>query len=117
LPLAALRGDPVKPGTVMPRRRVPCLDCGTLILRAPHFATARCQRCMRRHGSRGYAMRVKDIRDQARRFRIVCHVLGWEPEQFAEMLEEMRRSPMAFRHAPETRAARFDLRNERRRCA
>lgn len=99
----------------MPRRRVPCVDCGKKLLRASHFASARCQRCLFVHHKRRYGMRTKDLRTQARRYRIILHVLGWEPDQFAEMLEEMRSSPMAFRRVPETRAAKVDLRIERRR--
>lgn len=104
-------------GSHMPRRRVPCVDCGKRLLRCSHFATARCPRCQFVKDKRRYGLSQKDLRSQARRFRIVCHVLGWEPEAFAEMLAEMRRSPMAFRSCPETRAAKIDLRKERRRCA
>lgn len=44
----------------------------------------------------------------------MVHILGWgdSPEEFADMIAEMRRSPMAFRGHPEDKAARRDWKNE-----
>jgi hypothetical protein len=54
------------------------------------------------------------MRRQARQFRILCHFLGYEPEQFGDLLAEIKASPMCFRRRPETRAAKYDLYTERR---
>jgi len=104
-------------GSVMPRRRVPCVDCGKELLRANYFDRSRCPRCQDRKDYRRQAAQLSKVRTQARRYRLVCHYLGWDPDQFEEMLAEMRASPMAFRRSPETRAARLDLHNERKRRA
>lgn len=101
-------------GSVMPKREVPCCLCGKPVMRAVHFVDAKCRTCHRQHGNAVWRATLKEVRKQARRFRIVCHILGWEPEQFEEMLGEMKRSPMAFRKGPETLAAHRDFWNERR---
>ena len=101
-------------GHKMPQKQVPCTVCGTPLLRAHHYATAACEDCQEQ--------RKRDVqvgvharrREQARRYRIITHVLGWEEDQFEEMLQEMKRSPMAFRKRAEGRNARYDLAMERR---
>src|SRR4051812_9724754 len=95
-----------------PIRLVPCVRCGKILERRTHFIDASCFGCLadRRKGAR--SERLKRMRQQARRLRIVMHVLGWEPEQFEEMLSEMKGSPMCFRKRPETRAAKCDRYNE-----
>lgn len=100
-------------GTVMVKKPVPCAQCRTTIWRTTHFKTARCEDCKKlRDRSKSYRL-MKLLRTHARRYRIILHVLGWEDEQFEEMLQEMKRSPMCFRKRAETRDASFDLTVER----
>jgi hypothetical protein len=97
-----------------PIRLVPCVRCGKILERRTHFIDASCFGCLtdRKKGAR--SERLKRMRRQARQFRILCHFLGYEPEQFEDLLAEIKASPMCFRRRAETRAAKYDLHTERR---
>jgi hypothetical protein len=100
-----------------PIRKVPCVWCGTMLERRTNLRKAKCDACQEKH-RRALVKGLQDrVRTEARRYRIIMHALGWEHEQFGEMLAEMRCSPMAFRKKAETRVARMDLTIERRRAA
>jgi hypothetical protein len=111
-----LRGGGMPRGYVMPKKQVPCSGgCGAMLLRAHHYLTAACESCQeRRRIDRQIGLHARR-REQARRYRIITHVLGWEEDQFNEMLQEMKRSPMAFRKRAEGRNARYDMAIEFRR--
>lgn len=98
-----------------PPRAVKCRACGIALLRGTHWRNPVCARCAQdgRNRQKGavHALRI----EQARRYRIVLHVLGWEHDQFEEMIEAMKASPMGFRRKPETGAARRDVNTEKRR--
>lgn len=106
-------------GHRMPKREVPCTRCGCKLLRATYFKQATCLPCRVIYYRRNYGVQLRRFRQQARRYRIIVHVLGWPDtdEGFADMLEEMKRSPMAFRKRAESRLARRDVSNERRAIA
>lgn len=103
-------------GSKMPQREVPCIRCGCKLLRATYFYKATCGPCRTKHYRRNYSAQVRKFRQQARRYRIVLNILGWEDtaEGFADMLEEMKKSPMAFRKKIEGRLAKQDMTFERR---
>lgn len=96
-------------GCAMPIHYVHCA-CGADLALKTYWKNPRCKPCRKRAYKKFEAAELFRRRVEARRFRIVCHVLGWEPEQFAEM----KRSPMMFRDTPETPAARYDVRLEKR---
>lgn len=100
-------------GEFMPVHHVRC-PCGTDLALKTYWKNPRCQPCRLRQRKKFEAAELFRRRVEARRYRIILHVLGWEDDQFAEMLEEMKHSPMMFRDRPETPAARFDLRLEKR---
>src|SRR5438067_4416017 len=101
-------------GKHLPRRKVRCLGCGLPIMRASHWRKPSCDDCQRVKGNRAKNGEILRLREEARRYRIILHVLGWERDQFWEMVEEMKRSPMMFRETAETRVAKLDLTNERK---
>lgn len=103
-------------GGPLPVHHVKCLGCGAPLQLRTHWRRPRCAACRHKKKKGDENGRHKSVVRQARRYRIILHVLGWEDEQFDEMVAEMRRSPMAFRKKPETRAARFDLAIEERRA-
>lgn len=95
-------------------KEVKCEGCGCDLVRQTHWRGAKCKACRLKHWI-AYKKEADRRRvSHARRYRIICHVLGWEQEQFAEMLEAMKESPMAFREKAETRVAKLELTNERR---
>jgi hypothetical protein len=96
-------------------RTVPCrFGCKRLLERRASWSVAACVKCLGRYHRRKKKETLSGLRHQARQLRLVFHVLGWEPEQFWEMLNEMRRSPMCFRSKPEGKPARRDWRMERK---
>lgn len=96
-------------------RLVHCVDCAAQMKRTHHFrGNPRCAKCQEKQHKLKRSINVSKIRSEARRFRLICHYLGWEPEQFEEMIEEMKKSPMAFRDKPENRQARLDETMERK---
>ena len=101
-------------GCTLPVHEVQCLDCAVPMQRKTYWRAPRCLPCARRRNKTDEARRNRELRQQARRYRILLHTLGWDHDQWEEMLEECRRSPMSFRAVPETRAARHDLAIERR---
>lgn len=101
-------------GSSMPVHHVKCLDCGREVVRATYWREPCCDACRHKRSKNQARGKFLRMSRQARQFRIICHVLGWEPEAFAEMIEEMRKSPMCFRKQPETRAAKYDLHTEKR---
>jgi len=101
-------------GQTLPVHRVQC-SCGVPLLRKTYWRKPQCSDCRKRRAHSKYVRKVGDLRREARRYRIVLHVLGWSDDQFEEMLAEMKRSPMMFRTSPETKTGWRDWQLERRR--
>jgi hypothetical protein len=105
-----------KPGEKMRQRKVACLDCQCELWRATYFKQPRCGPCRKKRYERNWREVMIQRRAEARRYRIITHILGWPATEqgFQDMLEEMRKSPMAFRKRPETDRARRDWNFEKR---
>ena len=102
------------PGSVMPVHHVSCLGCGCALALKTYWRAPRCKPCRRGDQAAIARRSLIVLREQARRYRILTHLLGYEPEQFDELVAEIRSSPMAFRRDPESRSARYDVALERR---
>jgi hypothetical protein len=99
-------------GETMPKQEVHCTvpGCTATLMRAGHFGSAKCPYHMRLHKNRNWRALNKTHQVQARRYRVLLHLLGYEDEQWEDLLEELKSSPMAFRAGPETPQAARDWR-------
>lgn len=88
--------------------------CGIDLVRKTHWKGAKCKACRLKHWTAYKKEADRKKVSHARRYRLICHILGWELEQFAEMFEAMKESPMAFRDKAETRVAKLEITNEKR---
>jgi hypothetical protein len=97
-------------GGTHPPRNVKCRGCKAPLVRRAYFKRALCADCKKIKRLDEDELR----RQQARRFRILMHVMGYELDAFAEALADLKSSDMALREAPETRDARVDVTVEKR---
>lgn len=75
-------------------REVPCLGgCGTLLIRRRAHKAARCHKCKLKWRVAYFERRRREIRLQARRYRVLMTALGWD--DFDELLEYLRGVPWA----------------------
>lgn len=112
---ACVLGRRIK-GTHPPKHEVKCSvpECQTILLRAVHLVDAKCPSCRKReHRKRENAANAKHT-IECRRYRVLMHLMGYEDDHFAELLEEIRGSYLALRRKPGSWRARLDLKLERR---
>lgn len=93
--------------------------CGTKTCRKPlalynYWRKPICPECRANAHGKRERLSAARARVQARRYRILLHVAGYTEDQFAEFLEELKKSPLGFRTEPETRLARLDATLERK---
>ena len=85
--------------------------CDLVLYRRNALHRAKCPACVRKTRVANDAAKAVKQREQARRYRILMHVAGFE--DFTEFLAELRKSPLAFRTEPEGVQARRDFKRER----